>query len=123
MKDIIPMYILQVLIFFMLIFANEYQFIYSSEVDVVDPSITNHYLKRHSDSSLYFLIIIALFNIAINAYIIRYRFLRSIERGPTRQLQNYRVYIEYVLCTFNICVSIVNIYESSAYAVDASNVY
>ena len=66
---------------------------------------------------------IALINIAVNIYIIRYRFLRAIEGGSSRQLQNFRVYIEYVLCAFNICVSLINIYESSAYAVNKANVY
>ena len=79
------MYILQVLSFFMLIFANEYQFIVVNEkVDQVNPEITNHYIKRHADSSLVFLIFIALINIAVNIYIIRYRFVRAIEGGSSR---------------------------------------
>lgn len=80
------MYIMQVLSFFMLIFANEFQFIYSSEPDEADPSITNHYIKRHVDNSIYILITVALINIAVNLYIIRYRFLRAIEGGSSRQL-------------------------------------
>ena len=78
------MYILQVLSFFMLIFANEYQFIVDEKVDQVNPEITNHYIKRHADSSLVFLIFIALINIAVNIFIIRYRFMRAIEGVSSR---------------------------------------